>query len=614
MELIGLIDNYLDSNNSVRFLTLSKDISKNSSLTKNVTKYNFNFPKVKLPYESYKGDSIGVKYFIKVTLKTMRTITYEEEFAVINPNDESILKKNDEPISMNVGIKDLLSVLIEFDHINYGIHGTLKGFVSFGKVNLLLTKMEVQILKKETIFGVEAKKKAKPKVLATFELIDGGPYKNETIPFRFFLEPYNLTPSYIDVAGNFSVRYYINLIIKDQRNNRYFKQKEIFLYRLFLKNNKYSNNTWNNNVLDNNEFIDVGDLKNYITEPIDYGDYFSVFNEVDEEEKNKEKGDDDREDEFIYKSNLKGYVQGKEKEFKEKASDNENNNNQEDLSQKYITQINIMRRKEQEDLSLKYMKGYDIMKNKKKDNNNNIQANSPFFNNRITNLRVIDDINNNNFNNMNNNRENEEKLDDLDNNNINNDNNNNGTDIFGDNNPNMIINSNFPTNKTKIEKEKKKKKTNTKKSNSANNNKEKAKSNQVINIKEKNKYKNNDILINDYYNTDNYIIYENSYQNIFDDKLMHGRIKNNKSEKKNKEEDEKQKEDIFAFNNEEKDNNNIINTNNISITNSINDYNLFYPNEPFSNTLIMSNFPTNYNNIGGDFRQNLMGQRIKKKK
>ena len=138
----------------------------------------------------------------------MRTITYEEEFAVINPNDESILKKNDEPISMNVGIKDLLSVLIEFDHINYGIHGTLKGFVSFGKVNLLLTKMEVQILKKETIFGVEAKKKAKPKVLATFELIDGGPYKNETIPFRFFLEPYNLTPSYINVAGNFSVRYY----------------------------------------------------------------------------------------------------------------------------------------------------------------------------------------------------------------------------------------------------------------------------------------------------------------------------------------------------------------------------------------------------------------------
>ena len=204
IELIGLIDNYRDSKSSVRFLSLSKEISKNGSLTKENTSYNFNFKNVKLPYESYKGDAIGVKYMIKVNIiKTMRTISYEEEFAVVKPNDESILKKNDEPISMNVGIKELLSVLIEFDHINYGIHGTLKGFVSFGKVNMLLTKMEVQLIKKETIFGVTAQKNPKPKVIATFELIDGGPFKNETIPFRFFLEPYNLTPTYTDVAGNF---------------------------------------------------------------------------------------------------------------------------------------------------------------------------------------------------------------------------------------------------------------------------------------------------------------------------------------------------------------------------------------------------------------------------
>ena len=538
----------------------------------------------------------------------MRTITYEEEFAVINPNDESILKKNDEPISMRVGIKDLLSILIEFDHTNYGIHGTLKGFVSFGKINLLLTKMEVQILKKEVIFGVDAKKKAKPKILATFELIDGGPYKNETIPFRFFLEPYNLTPSYIDVAGNFSVRYYINLIIKDQKNNRYFKQKEIFLYRLFLKTNKYSNNTLNNNVLDN-EFIDVGNLKDFITEPFDYGDYFSVFNEVDEdEEKNKEKIDSNEvePDEFIYKSNLTGFVKEKEKDFNEYANDN--NNAQEDLTEKYIREVNIMRRKEQEDLSLKYMKGYDIMKSKKKTDNNN-QVNSPFFNNRITNRNAIDDINNNNINN------NMDNINDV--NNVNNDNNINKiniNDIFGEDN-NKIINQNIPTdNNTK--KDKKKKKKNDKKSSSATKeNEKKTKANQVINIKEKNKYKNNDILINDYFNTDNYIIYENSYQNIFDDKLKQSRIKNNKIEKKNEDEDEKQKEDIFAFTNNDEKDNNMINTNNIPITNSINDYNLFYPDEPFSNTLIMSNFPTNYNNIGqsGNFRQNLMGQRIKKK-
>ena len=522
VELIGLIDYYIDQKNSVRFLSLTKDISKNGSLTKDITTYNFNFKKVKLPYESYKGESIGVKYIIKVNIiKLMRTISYEEEFVVVKPYEESILKKNDEPISMNVGIKDLLSVLIEFEHINYGIHGTLKGFVSFGKVNLLLTKMEVQLIKKETIFGVQAQKKAKPKIVATFELIDGGPYKNETIPFRFFLEPYKLTPSYTDVAGNFSVRYYLNLIIKDQKNNRYFKQKEIFLYRLILKNNNNLYNTLNNNNLN-----DVEQLKDFITEPIDYGDYFSVFNDIDDEKDNsKEKIliKEPEPDDFYYRSNLKGFIIDKD----EDENENEQKNNKSLRNMRSNTTFDIRKR------------------------------NLPILKDKISNRDVLNDIKNNNKK------------------------------------------SSSVTNK--------------------NNKKNKGK-NQVINIKEKNKYKNNDILINDnYYNHDNYIIYQNSYQNIFDDKLKKNRIKYSNLSEKNKiddDEDEKQK-NISTSINDDNDDDNIINTNtkNTSVVNSINDYNLYYPNEPFSNTLIMNNFPSNYNSVGqsGNFRQNLMGSIIKKK-
>jgi len=453
----------------------------------------------------------------------MRTISYEEEFVVVKPYEESILKKNDEPISMNVGIKDLLSVLIEFEHINYGIHGTLKGFVSFGKVNLLLTKMEVQLIKKETIFGVPAQKKAKPKIVATFELIDGGPYKNETIPFRFFLEPYKLTPSYTDVAGNFSVRYYLNLIIKDQKNNRYFKQKEIFLYRLILKNNNNLYNTLNSNNLN-----DVEQLKDFITEPIDYGDYFSVFNDIDEEKDNsKEKIliKEPEPDDFYYRSNLKGFIIDKDED------ENEQINNKSLRNMRSNTTFDIRKR------------------------------NLPILKDKISNRDVLNDIKNNN----------------------------------------------------------KKSSSVTNKNTNKNNNKNKGK-NQVINIKEKNKYKNNDILINDnYYNPDNYIIYQNSYQNIFDDKLKKNRIKYSNLSEKNKiddDEDEKQK-NISTSINDDNDDDNIINTNtkNTSVVNSINDYNLYYPNEPFSNTLIMNNFPSNYNNVGqsGNFRQNLMGSIIKKK-
>ena len=526
VELIGLIENYKDSKNSVKFLSLNQDVAKNGSLTKDITTFNFLFNKVKLPHESYKGDSIGVKYIIKVNImKMMRTISYEEEFVVVRPNDESILKKNDETISMNVGIKDLLSILIEFEHVNYGIHGTLKGFVSFGKVDLILTKMEVQLMKKETIFRTAAQKKSQPKIIATFELIDGGPYKNETIPFRFFLEPYNLTPSYPDVAGNFSVRYYLNLIVKDQKNNRYFKQKEIFLYRLFLKNQKYSSNTLNNNNLIN-KLNDVDQLKDFITEPIDYGDYFSVFNDIDEENDNSKEKIAIKEpepDDFYYRSSLTGLYIDKNEE-----NENENGNNE------------VFKR------GLKNMRSNTTVDIRKK--------NQPNFNNRITNRSILNDDNE-----------------------------------YNNKKSNSVSNKNNKTSKPK---------------------------NQVINIKEKNKYKTNDILINDnYYNTDNYIIYENSYHNVFDNKLKQNRIKYSNLSEKNSIEDNEDEKIISTSINDDNEDDNIIDTKNTSSINSINDYNLYYPNEPFSNTLIMSNFPSNYGGIGqsGNFRQNLMGSRIKKK-
>ena len=528
VELIGFIENYIEPKNSIKFLSLNNDISKNGNLSKEKTVFNFSFKKVKLQYESYKGDLICLQYFIKVNIiKSLRSFSYEEEFAVIKPNNMEILKIKDEPISMHVGIKNLLSIVIELNHINYSIHGTLKGSVTFGKVNLLITKMEIQLIKKETIYGNSSNNKnnVKTKIIATYELIDGGPYKNETIPFRFFLEPYKLTPTYKDISIYFSTRYFLNLVIKDQDNNRYFKQKEIFLFRLFLNNkNKYKNN--------------IEHLKDFITEPIDFGDYFSSFNEVDNNKEEKEKEKDDiikepEESEFYFKSNLKGFL--------------DNNNDEEDES-----------------------------------NNNEII--NDFDRNNFINVKnrsnSVFDINRNILNNLNIN----DSEDDIE---VKNNNNNYKDEDY------LIENKKKNISTTKTEKSNKK-------------NKIKENKNQVINIKEKNKYKNNDILINDnYYNVDDYIIYENSYNNVFDNKLKTTRIKKNISNDNKKQDDNNQ---------------NIIIDNNLNINNNdISDFKLYFPNEPFSNSLILNNLPSNYSSIGdgdnnNDFRKNLMGERIKNNK
>jgi vacuolar protein sorting-associated protein 26 len=54
----------------------------------------------------------------------------------------------------------------------------------------------------------------------------------ETIPIRLFLHGVDLTPSFRDVNKKFSTRYYLNLVLVDEENRRYFKQQEITLYRL----------------------------------------------------------------------------------------------------------------------------------------------------------------------------------------------------------------------------------------------------------------------------------------------------------------------------------------------------------------------------------------------
>jgi len=67
--------------------------------------------------------------------------------------------------------------------------------------------------------------------VAKFEIMDGSPVRGECIPVRLFLNGFELTPTFKDVNKKFSVRYYLNLVLIDQEDRRYFKQQEITLWR-----------------------------------------------------------------------------------------------------------------------------------------------------------------------------------------------------------------------------------------------------------------------------------------------------------------------------------------------------------------------------------------------
>lgn len=56
----------------------------------------------------------------------------------------------------------------------------------------------------------------------------------ESIPIRLFLAGYDPTPTMRDVNKKFSVRYFLNLVLVDEEDRRYFKQQVGFNFGVDL--------------------------------------------------------------------------------------------------------------------------------------------------------------------------------------------------------------------------------------------------------------------------------------------------------------------------------------------------------------------------------------------
>lgn len=66
--------------------------------------------------------------------------------------------------------------------------------------------------------------------------MDGAPVRGESIPIRVFLAGYDLAPTMRDINKKFSVRYYLNLVLMDEEDRRYFKQQVSYGMYLCLAN------------------------------------------------------------------------------------------------------------------------------------------------------------------------------------------------------------------------------------------------------------------------------------------------------------------------------------------------------------------------------------------
>lgn len=225
LEFVGQIELYYDRSNHHVFTSLSKLLNYPGDITENLS-IDFNFASVDKHYESYTGVNVKLRYFLRLTIiKRFSNIVKEEDLFV---HALSAYPESNNSIKMEVGIEDCLHIEFEYNKSKYHLKDAIIGKIYFLLVRIKVKYMELAIMKRE-IIGDNAQ--VETESVAKYEIMDGAPVKGESIPIRLFLGGYDLTPTMRDVQKKFSCKYYLNLVLVDEEDRRYFKQQEIILWR-----------------------------------------------------------------------------------------------------------------------------------------------------------------------------------------------------------------------------------------------------------------------------------------------------------------------------------------------------------------------------------------------
>ena len=227
------------------FTSLSKELAPPGALYQPETIVPFSFRNMDKELESYRGRNVAVRYIVRVVLerKFLPPLTAEHDVWV------QLLGQappQDEPIKMEVGIEECLHIEFEYDRRHYHTTDTITGKIHFLLVRIKIKHMELAVLRRETsgegvAMAAQETNNAdaganictETQTVVKYEIMDGAPVKGEVIPVKLCLKgiPADLTPTYTAVNNRFSVRYFLNLVLVDEDDRRYFKQQEIILWR-----------------------------------------------------------------------------------------------------------------------------------------------------------------------------------------------------------------------------------------------------------------------------------------------------------------------------------------------------------------------------------------------
>lgn len=228
VELIGQIELFYDRGNHSEFTNLIRELAPPGILKDSET-FPFEFPNVEKLHESYNGINVRLRYFIRFSIARSYSsnIVKEQDFWVQKITQEPDINNS---IKMEVGIEDCLHIEFEYNKTKYHLKDVVVGKIYFLLVRIKIKHMELAIIRREST-GSGPNLYNESETITKFEIMDGAPVRGESIPIRLFLNGFDLSPTYKAVANKFSVKYYLNLVLVDEEDRRYFKQQEVHLWR-----------------------------------------------------------------------------------------------------------------------------------------------------------------------------------------------------------------------------------------------------------------------------------------------------------------------------------------------------------------------------------------------
>lgn len=234
VQFVGTIDMLYDHENSQEFTSLERLLDDPGVLS-GLRQYSFEFTNVEKAYDTYSGINVRLRYFLRVTIvraqytpDIVKEVDISVQHCVKEPHSNL-------PIRMEVGIEDALHIEFEYNRSKFHLRDVVMGKIYFLLVRINIKRMEVEIRKRESA-GSGANVYNETDTVMKFEVMDGAPVRGESIPVRMFLSACKaLTPTYRSINNKFSVKYYLNLVLVDEDDRRYFKQSEITIWRAALQ-------------------------------------------------------------------------------------------------------------------------------------------------------------------------------------------------------------------------------------------------------------------------------------------------------------------------------------------------------------------------------------------